>query len=386
MRLMMRLLLVVCLFVPLTAQPSIPFTFTGSFRLPATVAGDTFSFGGSVLAYRPDTDTIFVAGRLVAGQQIAEVTIPANGQVATVVQSFAEPTANAWNEVYAQVQTPIYLGGLLVVGDQLCGTLYGHYDGGTGKQVTSHWCRPLSLTAAAPFHGIWRVFDPANVSLKARFFGGWLTWIPQALRASFGNRDVITGQCCITNSSSTSNGPSAWAYDSKTLAANTPARALVYYTQLHPLGTGWNTTNRFWNGTTHMAGAFWTKDALVFVGTHGTGKYCYGISTQDPTLDGKLNPNGVMYCYDPANKSGVKGGHGYPYLNQIWEYTAADLLLVSQGKKAAWSLIPTIQNFDLPNGGLVSGLTADPVHGRLFLTSGRADGDRPIVLTAQVNP
>src|SRR5213080_2377979 len=77
---------------------------------------------------------------------------------------------------------------------------------------------------------------------------------------------------------------------------------------------------------------------VLFDGTQGTGKFCYGEGTDDPSLDGKPTPDGSIYCYDPDDSS--KGTHGYPYVAKVWAYDANDLVRVRHGHLRPWRVRP----------------------------------------------
>jgi hypothetical protein len=78
--------------------------------------------------------------------------------------------------------------------------------------------------------------------------------------------------------------------------------------------------------------------SLLYFGTQGIGKFCYGEGTSDPSLNGKPTPDGTIWCYDPDNSS--KGTHAYPYVPEVWAYDARDLLAVRRGLKKPWQVKP----------------------------------------------
>jgi len=367
--------------------------YQGAFRVPAgTLGSSTFNFGGGAMAYNPARDSLFIVGRdndatMTTGQQVAEIGIPpvvnadtvAALNTASLLQTFVEPTEGQFLQA-AVAGTPLKIGGLMVSGTRLLGTLYAYYDA-DNKQTVSHFARPLDLSVTGQVVGPIAVSAPGTGlpspfgTLKAGFFSGYLATIPSAWQTLLGG-PAITGQCCINISSRTSNGPGAFVFNPSDVGVKNPipATPIEYYTQLNPL-TVWNTTNPTWNGTTAMGGMVFPDGtrSLLYFGSHGTGPWCYGNSG-----DGT---NGT--CFDPQSNN--RGAHAYPYVNQIWAYDANDLVAVKNGKKSPWSVKPYgVWRFKLPfkandaMGG-IRGIAFDRATQRIFVSQWRGDDTRPVI-------
>ena len=87
---------------------------------------------------------------------------------------------------------------------------------------------------------------------------------------------------------------------------------------------------------------------MLFFGRQGVGTFCYGPGTSNQSQAGQPADNGAdQWCYDPT--TGAKGGHAYPYVYQVWEYNANDLLKVAQGAEPEYAVKPaSIWTLSLP--------------------------------------
>jgi hypothetical protein len=74
-------------------------------------------------------------------------------------------------------------------------------------------------------------------------------------------------------------------------------------------------------------------NTVLFFGTQGTGPFCYGEGTDDPSLDGTPTRDGTTWCYDPDVS--YKGTHGYPYVPEVWAYDAKRPVRGPHGREAA---------------------------------------------------
>ncbi len=311
--------------------------YVGAFRLPAgSIAGGDFSFGGSPITFNPASNGLFIGSY---GGKVAEVSIPEPINSATIadlpfahyLQGFADPTEGHSRDVFPDGTEPGSIGGLLVHGDRLYGTVFIYYDA-PGSQRLSHYSRSLNL-AAPSFKGMYEVWQRG----KAGFVSGYMALVPEDWQPLLGG-PAITGQCCIPIVSRTSYGPSAFAWNPSELGAKspTPATPLVYYPGDHPLAT-WDSTNPFYNGSTEIHGAAIPAQTrtLLLLGRHGLGPFCYG--------DG----GAAGECVDPT--SGDKGTHGYPYAYQVWAYDLLELADVKSGRKKPWDVRPyDVWTFRLP--------------------------------------
>jgi hypothetical protein len=379
---------------PIPGQPLFDWnrdaTYLGAFRLPQQqIAGTFFKFNGTGLAFNVANQSLFIVGRdndaampldgQPPGQRVAEITIPVpviSGTTtalptAAIVQPFVEPTEGQLSQA-AVPGTPTKIGGLVVWNQRLYGTLYAYYDGGN-LQTLSHFSRPLNLSTTGDVAGPFRVFAPdvTNPALKARLYSGWLAIIPDAWRMLLGG-NVLTGACCINISSGSSNGPAAFAWLPDQLGPNQTVLTNFYYPPDHPLGV-WNSQNPLWNGTTKMGGAIFIQNtrSLLFIGSHGTGPFCYGSGAS---------------CGDAV--MAPQGDHAPPYLYQIWAYDAADLQMVALGQRSPWAVMPyATWNIDLPYEAPtnlppareLNGAAYDPTTGRIFVEQVHGDGEYPII-------
>jgi hypothetical protein len=215
---------------------------------------------------------------------------------------------------------------------------------------------------------------------------GWLALVPNEWQAAL-QGPAITGQCCTTIINSTSLGPSAFAWDPALLGVQIPpALPLVGYDINHPTLGNWDSSNPTYGGTTQIGGValIGGSSTALFVGSNGTGPFCYGDGTDDPSLDGQDAGDGSVYCYDPANSA--KSQHAYPYNMQFWAYDLNDLAAVAAGAKQLFEIVPYgVWPFDVPAGGPtdLGGVAYDPNHQLLYVSQLQGDPDgydfRPLI-------
>lgn len=362
--------------------------YLGAFRLPPGEFGSEygFSFGGSPMTYNPANHSLFIGGHPYESM-IAEVSIPTpvisanldDLPFARMLQPFADPTdGNRWN----LSDDTVYLGGLLVHGGKLYGTVYIYYDADNTQRV-SHYARSLNLSvpSATPLTS---VGNPDGTGLVS----GYLAAVPHEWQAALGGT-AITGQCCIPIAYRTSWGPDAFTWTPESLALNdapAPTTALQFYDADHATLGQWEGSNEIWGGSTRMGGVVLVPDTrtALFVGVNGTGSFCYGSGTDDRALDGTPTGDGDDYCYDPTNLD--KGVHAYPYNYQFWAFDVNDWVAVARGQREPWSVMPYgVWRLDLPTEGdwNIGGVGYDAQSHLLYLSQmGVDEGDetyRPIV-------
>lgn len=378
------------------AQPKLAFadlTYLGGFRLPNTSAGDSFSFGGNLMAYNPARNSLFINS--LAGK-VAEVAIPAPVSTADVnampfasyLQPFFDPTEGHFHELET---SEAKLAGLLVEGDRLYGTGSVYYDA-NNSQVLSHFSHSTNL-AQSSFIGMSQVWETG----KTGYVAGYLAEIPAEWRAVLGG-SALTGQCCIPIVTRTSFGPAAFAFNPSTIGYNSAisANPLLYYTETHATLGPWNGANAVYGATTKMGGVAvvaGTRTAL-FIGRNGFGTFCYGHGVDDPALAGKVAADGEINCYDPTYAA--KSQHAYPYRYQIWAYDLADFAAVKAGTKQPWEVVPyATWPFDLPTPPApaaevrIGGIGYDSQRQTLYISQYLADRDgyayRPIIHALKIN-
>ena len=350
--------------------------YAGAFRLPAVeVDGDSFSAGGGPLAFNPERGTLYVASRV---GKVAEISIPSpinSGDISALpfaefVQPFADPAEGGIGDVGAEAA----LAGLLVFRQRLYGTGLIYYDA-NNTQTVSHFSRPLALKVRGA-----GVMQRVGEKGKSGFVAGYMAEVPPEWQTRLGG-PAITGQCCVPIISRTSWGPAAFAWDPAALGQgkSVDALPLVYYDSNHPTLGPFDGSSPTFGGTTMIAGVAviaGTRTA-VFIGSNGTGPFCYGNGTSDKSLVDTTGPDGAKYCYDPSTSD--KGQHAYPYHYQMWAYDLNDWAAVRAGRREPWEVKPYgVWTFELPvpePATRIAGVTYDLQGRRLFVSQRHADRD-----------
>jgi hypothetical protein len=386
----------VLLALPVSAVPAGPeslprvtrsdLIYEGAFLLPRA-QGDrkTFAYGGTALAYNRTQNSLFIVGHDWY-QLTAEVSIPrsvrsrslARLHRAYYLQPFADATGGKIDAIGANNNK---VGGQLVYQGRLYGSVYIYYDA-SDSQVVSHWLRVSTNLDHGPVGGLYQVGREG-----AGFVSGFMAAVPPAWQKALGG-PAITGNCCIPIISRTSFGPAAFTFDPAALGRGRVAadHPLVYYPQQHPTLGAWDAT---WNprrgivfgGGTKIRGVVFPNGtrSVLFFGTQGIGKFCYGEGTSNPSLAFKPTPDGTIWCYDPADSS--KGTHAYPYVPEVWAYDANQLLAIRQGRKRPWQVHPyATWRMRLPFGSAqIGGAAYDPNHGLIFISQQYGNGTDPVI-------
>jgi hypothetical protein len=209
------------------------------------------------------------------------------------------------------------------------------------------------------FKGMYKVGD-----LNPGYTGGYMCHIPAEWQNAFGG-PCLTGNAAISIISRTSLGPSAHVFNPQDFEGRNnhetvASTALVYYDLAHPtLGT-WDQqdhVNTDYNMGARVTGMVFPTGSrtLLFFGTMGMGIPCYGEAP---------------HCIDPALT--YKGTHAYPYAYWVWAYDANELLLVKQGHKAPWDVVPyATWELNLPASMPtceVQGVGYDPLTQRIYIS------------------
>jgi hypothetical protein len=343
--------------------------YEGAFRLPGGQIGvSNFEYGGTAIAFNSARKSLFMVGH-DWHQAVAEISIPtirtgAMDKLATakVLQPFIDVKGRVPNNTLID-PNPVKIGGLLVIDNQLVGTLYEYYDG-EGNAVHSHFRLDSLDLAKANVSGLFQVGQ-----LGGGFVGGYMTPVPAEWRASLGV-SYLTGQAALNIISRTSAGPAAFGFDPAQLGATpAPITPLVYYPLAHPLAPE-KTQNPYFNLTTRINGVVFPDGtgSLIFFGSHGIGHYWYGEAVQ-----GSYN--------DPDQPH--KGTHAPPYVYQAWTYDINDLVTVKNGQKKPWEVPPCdVWTFDLPypqNRKGIGGVAYDAQSRRIYLSQQLADETRPVI-------
>jgi hypothetical protein len=380
-------------------QPS-NLVYQGAFRVPGGLhaggrANQGFEYGGAVIAHNPARDSLFMTGH-DWDQFVGEISIPAiiNGPLASlataaVLQPLTDVTEGLLPAINPTDTNAQKIGGLVPYLGKLYVSAYSYYDGAK-TQVLSHFTSGVDLSVKGDVTGPFQVgtlpLSNQSPSSDAGFVSGYMGLVPSAWQATLGG-PVLTGQCCIAIVSRTSFGPAAFGIDPTQLGVQLPlpAASLVYYPITNTLAN-WDATSTLFNGSTKMNGVVFPTGtrSVLFFGRQGVGQFCYGFGTSIQSLDRTLDPNGVMYCYDPDDSS--KGTHGYPYVYQVWAYDANNMAAVRSGQMQPWAVKPYATwplNLPYSTFGAAHALAAtyDALTGRIFLsqTGWGADGALPIV-------
>lgn len=387
--------------------------YMGAFRVPQGDYGSPlysgFNYGGTALTYNPNNNSLFLVGHSWY-QLVAEITIPQEVKstdlsdlpTAEVLQPFADPTEGNRSNIgeggsgVSTSGTP--LGGFLVWGNRLIGTVYGYYDAASVVRL-SHFTSDLDLSKTGDFTGMYQVGAQPDVPNPA-FIDGYMARIPDEWQASFGG-PALTGNCCLSIISRTSLGPAASVFDPGQLGGEdpVPATPVVGYPINHAtLGTYGDTDPlALYNGSMSIKGMVFPEgsQSLLFFGRRGKGEFCYGEGVTDPSLH-KTNCDPqyptVLCCYDPVN--GSKGGHSYPYVYLVLAYDALELLKVKNGKKEMWEIVPYgVWEITFPfanDNPQILGVAYDPATQKIFVAQDAGDtpgccGHLPLIHVYHLN-
>jgi hypothetical protein len=367
---------------PLLQQTDI--VYQGAFAIPTgTFGASTFEYGGHGLTVYVDPssgkETLFMEGHMQNPGNVAQIEVPSSFvkggdsslPKAKVLQNFSGvgnlSSIDSGNQFNAS-----FIYGLLAYGGRL---IVGASNSYSSSQTLSHGATSSLSLSSAGFTGFTKMSSEAPV----RATGGPMTLIPQEWRSAFGG-PALTGQCCISVISSTSSGPSATVFDPATVGNGTlSGKTVLYYPLATPVcgSTGCEaSTNSTFNLTTRVGGMAFPPGSrtLLFIGGHGTGKYCYGTAAE---------------CGNDSAMPDVKGPHAQPYRYQIWAYDVNDLVAVKNGSKATsapkpygvWPLTEMSHSGN-PN---IAGAGFNPVTGHLFITQDYGANPRVEVYTVTVN-
>lgn len=343
--------------------------YLGSFTVPRDIhaggqANAGFEYGGYALGINPIKNSLYMTGH-DWDQFYGEISIPALGQRAALLQPLVDPTVGKIYQINPGVGHPV-LGGSLVVNNTLVLSAFTFYDGESSAKA-DHFQRPLTLSGpGSQVIGPYRV----NASMNPGYTGGYMAPIPAAWQAPLGGT-ALTGNCCLSVIARTSRGPALFAFDP--VSQDATAVPLVYYDNddTHALAPV-RTQNPMFNLATRIRGVVMIDGSVLFVGVQGTGPYCYGEGAE---------------CKDPVNP--YKGEHAYPYRTQIWAYAAADLAKVKAGTLAPWQVKP-YATWTLPQIGtgydVAGGMVFHPTTKRVYITKRFGEGDRPTVEVYEVRP
>lgn len=347
-------------------------TYLGCFLCPNISAADdkpTLNYSDAALAYDPADNTLFISGFMLEGR-VGKISIP-TPSLSTNKASLPRATLiQAMNNCFPRLQSQPFndprVGGLLVEGGKLYGSVYSDYEN-RAQFAQSHY-KYAGTTVSGSVTGLSAVGPLSQAGVRLDVVGGYMTSIPTALRGEFGG-PCLTGAAALNIISGTSLGPAVSVFDPATIGTSpyAPATPLVYYPIDHALDS-WSASNTvLFNGTTQIKGVMVEPDGdVLFWGSQGTGPWNY-----------KTN-------YD------VRGWdcQADPYRYQFWHYTKADLLAVKNGTKLAWEPRPTIYDVVLnhQNGAaFAGGMAHDTVNGKVYVAAVKTDGSMPMIHVFQVS-
>lgn len=386
------------------------FTEDGAFRMPTgnfTGASDNFTgstgveaSGGRFMAFDPADSQIYITCFTGA---VAKMSPPALSTSSTIASlNTATITQNCYDPAEGHIAADISGGlmqGIMVDSDnsKLIGTSVVQFDSG-GTQTISHFKHSLTL-ATSSWSG-WSELRTAGII--SRYFSGYMFPIPTIWRTLLGGK-AITGNCCQSIISTTSNGMSAASFDPADVGAvaQPTINPLVWYTNVSgqdALGQ-WDAQTTLYGSTTDVNGGAIIEGTrtLVYFGRNGA-IYCYGVGTDDRGLVGLPDGSGSTYCYDPWSTS--HGQHSDPYYYQFWLYDLNDLAAVKAGTKQPYEVIP-YEYFDVtftqgsggtpPSAGTSyygasygGGLAYDKVHQYLYVGQAGVDNANGVTALAPV--
>jgi hypothetical protein len=347
------------------------FEYSGGFRVPFGMVGSSgFSYGGTALAFNPHRDSLFVVGH-DHQQAIAEIAVPQvvnsdrieDLKTAEVVQAFTDVKLRIPNWT---LEGNVKIGGLIVVEDELIGTVYEYFDG-DGNAVRSHFKLSSLDLANAKVSGLFKVGNHGG-----GYVGGYMSKVPSMWRDKLGI-SYVTGQTGLPIISRTSAGPAIFGFEPAQLGAGAaPTIPLLYYPFFHggshpddhPLADP-SSQNPHYNTTTEIKGLVFPEgsDHIFFLGSHGVGRWWYGSNGDFPGLN------------DPFITS--KGPHAAPYVFQMWAYDVHDLLAVKNRSRQPWQVKPrNVWTFDLPfevGRKNIGGVAFDAKRRRMYLSQLFAD-------------
>lgn len=378
---------------PAAAQSNLPrvaqsdIVYLGAFALPtATFGTSSFNYGGhGITPYRDPQSgkrTLFMEGHAQKPGHVAQVEIPSNLvkssnwsslPVASVVQQFRDVTDGKLSQVDpSNTSNASFVYGLLAYNGRL---IVGASNSYSASQQRSHGASSLTLSSSGDFQG----FVAMSATAPLRAVGGPMTVIPPEWRSALGG-PALTGQCCISVISSTSSGPSATVFNPDNVGSGSlSGTTVLYYPLSNPVcgSVGCEASqNDTFNLTTRVGGMAFPPGTrtLLFVGGHGTGRYCYGT---------------MQECGNDTALPDVKGPHAQPYRYQIWAYDVNDLVAVKNGQRATHSPRPygVWPLSGMPNSGnpTIAGAGYDPETGRLYITQDYYDKPRVEVWEIKVS-
>lgn len=326
---------------------------------------------GSGMAYDPagngGAGSLFIVGPRDR-ECIAEISIPAIGGTATLLQAWTDNRiGGARNSIDDSCASGCYLGGLFVNGSELLVNVFATYDNppvlSGGGSLFRRSKTLSSSTVTGPF-----AID-AGDAMPGGYRSSYMTTVPSAYQgAPYNFGPAVVGGCCYSIQTTNSFGPDLWTLNPSDLTVSNP---MVYYDINFPerqtLGD-WATQDfqPEANETTsiHAVTFIDGTDSVLFIGTSGSGAYCYGSGCSDSE------------CGCTAGNC-TQGGHAPPYNYYVWAYDIDDLAAARNGSVNPWDVLP-YSFFELPSSSThsmswcgddisINGAWYNPANSRLYL-------------------
>jgi len=339
------------------------FEYVGSFRVPVrSWIDDSFAGGGGYgMSFDPagngGAGSIFLSGNEQA-QVAAEISIPTpDGDpentitdlpVATLLQSFADPTEGDYEDIYPAPGSSAYrLVGTLVDGDYLL-TSWTIFYGGDYEMSSTIAKSPKNFSAGGhvgplPFvtTGHW-ISDITN-----KWFQGAMCHIPAEWQSILGG-DAIVASSDRSRIQKNSNGPAMNIFSLADVGNVNPIPVEIgigYYYEASGGAAGPLPLPDF-HLACYIDGIAIAKNTRSFiaVGRYGTGTLtgfdgdgaCYGTGTDNPAYI--ENPDPPNYCYSQVSTNHTF--HAYPYRREVWLYDLLDVKDVLDGNVAPDEIRP----------------------------------------------
>lgn len=350
-----------------------------SADLPPGDFGGVGSASGTVL-----TISSVRFGTVHSGWQVSGPGIPigttlsfggtGTGGIGTYTLNKAATTASG---NYGQDANGIVIGGIVPRSDgNLLVNYYWYYPGGPCCSKNSIILSSDLTTVVNYDQQLGSGYDPSQ-------FVGMAGTVGAEWQAALGGAYISGQGTLVANDARGTAGPSSYVFNPSFTASSSPVSlaALAHYPftpSSENIVQNWDrATTGTWTFISGMDRGATTVvptgfASVMVVGAHGTGPYCYGDPTSDPTLQRVPNAGGLTQCYDLGTRlsgSSDKGVHAWPYEPWVWLWSVSSVESVLAGADP-WSIYPYAA-FQLPWPG-----DTGTAPGDIFAVSGGAYYDQ----------